>query len=188
MTDFPKPTVHIQAASETLLEFSVDRNDLKIILDSLPEGETIDRVKVEYEIQILKILSVGWSLSYFLEDSPLKQALTESFWLATQEFSATISRASSVSLSQDFDYFSELKDRLEIYIRTLDSQPDVKDPASLIGPKFAEVCSDADNVFIILSGSKMFNLAVLGVRHYLDSIELTLENPDQNASEAPLDA
>lgn len=188
MADPSKQTVHIQAASETLLEFSVDRNDLQIILDSLPESETIDRVKVEYEIQILKILSVGWCLSFFIEDSPLKQAITESFWLAAREFSGTISRASSISLSQDFDYFSEIKDRLEIYIRTLDNQPDVKDPASVIGPKFAEVCGDADNVFIILSGSKMFNLAVLGVRHYLDSIVLTLENPELDAPGAPLDA
>jgi hypothetical protein len=165
-------TVGIADAAETLLNFSIDRNDLEILLGSLPENAGIDRVRIEYEMQILKILSVGWSLSFFLEDSAVKRALTESFWTAVQEFSRNLSLASSASLNRAFDYFAILKERLDTYLKALNGQLEASDPATVMGPAFSAVCGEKDNAVAILCGSKMFHLAVSGVRHYLESVTL----------------
>jgi len=164
--------VGVKDAADILLNFSIDRNDLEILLNGLPPSADIDRVVIEYEIQILKILSVGWSLSFFLEGASTKSALTESFWAAVQEFSRNLSIASSVSLNRDFDYFAILKERLDTYLKALNGHPETRDPAVLIGPAFAAVCGDGADAIAILCGSKMFHVAVSGVRHYLESVTL----------------
>jgi hypothetical protein len=165
-------TVGIADAAETLLDFSIDRHDLDILLGSLPESAGIDRVRVEYEMQILKILSVGWSLSFFMEDSAVKRTLTETFWTAVQEFSRKLSLASSASLNREFDYFAILKERLDTYLEALKGRTETRDLATVMGPAFSAVCGEKDNAVAILCGSKMFHLAVSGVRHYLESVTL----------------
>ena len=60
----------LEEVSENLVNFSVDRDDLNRIMAMLPEDEAINRVTVEYEIPLLKIVSVGWAIAYFLENRP----------------------------------------------------------------------------------------------------------------------
>ena len=43
----------------------MDREDVKDLVANLPEETDIRGVTVEYELQILKIISVGWSISYY---------------------------------------------------------------------------------------------------------------------------
>ena len=164
--------VSIEQASEDLFDFAINRSDIKQIVQNLPEDKEINRISVEYEIQLLKILAVGWSLSFFLEDSTLKQKLSESFWNAIQNFSQSISTLSSSSTGKRINYFNNLKERLNMYLNVLDLIPDGPDPLIAIGPAFAKICGDEDNAHIILSGSKVFNLSVGGVKNYLESVQI----------------
>jgi len=63
----------LEKVSENLVNFSVDRDDLNRIMAMLPEDENVNRVTVEYEIPLLKIVSVGWAIAYFMEDRPEKK-------------------------------------------------------------------------------------------------------------------
>ena len=164
--------VSIEKASEDLFNFAIDRSDIKLILQTLPEDIKINRVSMEYEIQLLKILAVGWSISFFLDESSLKKELSESFWNAVQSFSQNISMLSSSSTGKEIDYFNTLKERLDTYLNALNLISDGPDPLVSIGPTFARICGDEDNTHIILSGSKVFNLSAGGVKNYLESIQI----------------
>jgi len=164
--------VSIEKASEDLFDFAIDRSDIKLILQNLPEDIKINRVSMEYEIQLLKILAVGWSIPFFLDKSSLKKELSESFWNAVQSFSQSISTLSSSSTGKGIDYFNTLKERLDTYLNALNSITDGPDPLLAIGPKFAEICGSKNNAHIMLSGSKVFNLSIGGVKNYLESIQI----------------
>ncbi|MBC2694550.1 MAG: hypothetical protein HF982_04590 [Desulfobacteraceae bacterium] len=164
--------ISIEKAGEDLFDFAIDRSDIKLILQSLPEDIKINIVSVEYEIQLLKILAVGWSISFFLDESSLMKKLSESFWNAVQSFSQNISMLSSSSTGKEIDYFNTLKKRLDTYLNALNLIPDNPDPLASIGPKFAKICDCKDNAHIMLSGSKVFNLSVGGVKNYLESIQI----------------
>jgi len=47
-------------AGEDLFNFAIDREDAKMLMAHLPEEADIKRSTVEYELQILKIISIGW--------------------------------------------------------------------------------------------------------------------------------
>ncbi len=173
MKSSPDPSDPIDISAENLLNFAIDRQDLKIILDSLPQNATIDRGKVEYEIQILKILTVGWALSFFLESAAAKTMIAESYWTKVQAFSQSLSLASSASLNRNFDYFSILKERLDVYVHALDRHTEKEDPTVVIGPIFARMCEDGDNPLIVLAGSKMFKHTLSSVKEYLEAEEST---------------
>jgi hypothetical protein len=174
MKSSPTSSDPFETSAENLLDFAIDRQDLKIILDSLPQNATINRGKVEYEIQILKILTVGWALSYFLEVRAVKRRLTESYWMKVQAFAQSLSLASSASLNREFDYFTILKERLDAYVGAMDRHAEKKDPAVVIGPMFARMCQDGDNPFVVLAGSKMFHHTLSSVREYLEAAKRSL--------------
>ena len=164
--------VSIEKASEDLFDFAIDRSDIKIVLQNLPQDKEINRVSVEYEIQLLKILAVGWSISFFMSESSRKKELTESFWNAIYSFSQQISGISSSSTGKEIDYFNILKERLDTYLKALNLYTDGSDPLAVIGPKFAEICGNEQDARIIFLGSKVFNFSVGGVKNYLESIKI----------------
>jgi len=164
--------VSIEKASEDLFDFAIERSDIKLILQNLPGDIKINRVSIEYEIQLLKILAVGWSISFFLDESSIKKELSESFWNAVQSFSKNISILSSSSSGKEIDYFNTLKKRLDTYLNALNLIPDGPDPLISIGPTFARICGNEDNAHIILSGTKVFNLSVGGVKNYFESVQI----------------
>ncbi|MDL2121740.1 MAG: hypothetical protein LWX51_01370 [Deltaproteobacteria bacterium] len=172
MSESSLEKVSIEKASEDLFDFAIDRSDIKLILQNLPEDIKINRVSIEYEIQLLKILAVGWSISFFLDENSLKKELSESFWNAVQSFSQSISMLSSSSAGKEIDYFNTLKERLDTYLNTLNLIPDNPDPLASIGPKFAKICGSKDNAHIMLSGSKVFNLSVGSVKNYFESVQI----------------
>lgn len=164
--------VSIEKASEDLFDFAIDRSDIKQILQNLPVDIKINRVSIEYEIQLLKILAVGWSISFFADQISLKKELSELFWNAVQNFSQNISMLSSSSTGKEINYFNTLKERLDTYLNALTLVSDNSDPMVSIGPKFAEICGSEKNAHIILSGAKVFNFSVGGVKNYLESIHI----------------
>ena len=77
----------IEITGEDLFNFAIDRQDVKWLMERLPPEADVKRSTVEYELQILKIIGVGWSISYYLTNSPQKIALLELYWNAVNEFS-----------------------------------------------------------------------------------------------------
>ncbi|MBW1841271.1 MAG: hypothetical protein JRI75_05710 [Deltaproteobacteria bacterium] len=167
-----KKKSEIETAGEDLFNFAVDREDLKMLMAHLPETADIKRATVEYELQTLKIISVGWGISYCLENSPRKNQLTELYWTAVYEFSKNLSETTELMTGHAIDYFKTLKDRLDMYLDALNKKPDAPEAVVVIGPEFAEVCGNMDDVFTVMTGSKMFTLTIGGVKEYLEAIKL----------------
>ena len=163
----------LEKVSENLVNFSVDRDDLNRIMTLLPEDEAINRVTVEYEIPLLKIVSVGWTIAYYMENRPEKKALLESFWQAIDEFSKGLSDVTNLTTGAEINYFHMIKERVDTYVQALNMQPDAKDPAAVIGPTFAGICNTPDNIHVIMTGNRAFNAAIIGVKEYLAHINIT---------------
>lgn len=162
----------IERAGEDLFNFAIDREDLKEVMEYLPLEADIRRVTVEYELQILKIISVGWSLSYYLENSPQKSQLAETYWEAIREFSKSLSTTTELLLGHDIDYFQILKDRLDMYLDALSKHPEASQPVAVIGPEFARTCGNVDDAFTVLCGARMFTATIGSVREYLEAARL----------------
>jgi hypothetical protein len=162
----------IEKAGTDLFNFAVDREDVKTLMAHLPEEAEIQRVTVEYELQILKIISVGWSISYYLEKGPHKTQLAELYWQEVQKFSETISTSTGLMTGHEIDYFQILKDRLNMYLHALNENPYLSQPVSVIGPEFARTCGNGDDVFTVLTGAKMFTAAIGSVKEYLEATKL----------------
>jgi hypothetical protein len=162
----------IEQAGDDLLNFVVDREDIKWLMSHLPEAADIKRKTVEYELQILKIISVGWSISYYLESSPHKNQLLGLYWKEVYDFSQTISTATGHIIGHDIDYFQILKDRLDMYVDALAQKPDAPEPAVVIGPEFARTCGNAKDIFTFMTGSKMFIATINRTKEYLKTIKL----------------
>ncbi len=162
--------VSIQEIAESLANYSLDRESVLFALSRLPEEPSINKVAIEYEIQLLKILSVGWAVSYFMEDHSDKKPLIESFWDVLFEFSKNLSCVTSLTIGKEVDYFKALKERIDFYLKALADAPHVKDPASVIGPAFAGLCGNMDNVHVIMAGNRIFNLSLEGVKQFLESM------------------
>jgi len=163
----------LEKASENLVNFSVDREDLNRIITLLPEDDAVSRVTVEYEIPLLKIVSVGWAIAYFMEKRSEKQALLEFFWNAIDEFSKSLSDVTNLTTGADINYFHLIKERVDTYVQALNMQPEAQDPAAVIGPTFASICNAGDIVHVIMTGNRVFNAAIIGVKEYLAHINFT---------------
>jgi len=161
-----------ETAVTCLFDYAVDRDDLQLILEGIPEDDSIKRGTVEYEMRILRIVAVGWGVSFFMPESREKTRLAEGYWHRVAEFSGQISTVSSTMSGNDIDYFQVIRQRLDQYLAVLNHYQDAGDPAIVIGPTIAKMCGSEDNPYLIISGKKMFHIVLSGVKHYLDAIEL----------------
>jgi hypothetical protein len=159
-----------ETTCKNLAEYAVNRDDIKDLVLTLPKDQNINTVTVEYELQILKIVSVGWSLNVNMENHPKKLAVSEMFWNHIREFSKEISNVTGLMIGHEIDYFEILKERFNVYVKSLDMCVKDSDPASAIGPAFAEICKANDNTFTIITGSRIFNYSVRATKEYLDSL------------------
>ncbi|RJP85082.1 MAG: hypothetical protein C4518_17125 [Desulfobacteraceae bacterium] len=162
----------VELAAQDLFDFAVDREDIKAVLAALHPNAQTPRHTLEYELAILKIISVGWSLAYFLEHSPHKAALAENFWDGVREFSQTVSTTSGLMTGQNIDYFQILKDRLNTYVGAMNEKTDATEPAAVIGPEFARTCGNADDVFTVMTGARLFIATIGSVKSYLEEVKL----------------
>ena len=162
----------IEKVRDDLFNFAIDREDIKWLMERLQKEATIERSAVEYELQILKIISVGWSISYYLENNPHKNQVLELFWMAIYEFSQHLSTTTELMIGKDIDYFQILKERLDLYVNAMAQSPEAPEPSTVIGPEFARTCGNADDIFTSMTGSKMFLSASGKVKEYLERIKL----------------
>jgi hypothetical protein len=172
MTSRTKLSINVEQAAENLVSFALDRSELFQILGQLPPDSDLNLTAVEYEMGLVKILAVGWAIAFFSDPGVTKDVLTEMFWKSIHGFCQNLSSVSSASMGKDFNYFNTLKERLGAYLAELQKEPPASDPTAVIGPKFAELCGHKDNPMAMLSGSKMFRVALNGVKTYLKSIDL----------------
>ncbi len=160
----------IKKICENLSAFAIDRADLKSILSLIEKKQAVNLVTVEYELALLRIISVGWSLSVNLENHPEKDEFALCFWNLIRDLSKDITDISFMTAGKSIDYFNIVKQRFDQYLNSLDKSIKKSDPASAIGPAFAEICKEKKNPFVIISGAKIFNLAVSSVKEYLESV------------------
>lgn len=180
MTLPKKASLNIDELTEILSEFAIDRTEMYNLLTNFPSETDLNRTTIEYEIQILRILGVGWGISYFIHDELLKQALSESYWNSIQEFANNLSSISSVSMSQEFNYFDVIKERLGIYLAETKFLTGDDDPATVIGPKFAELCDHPNDAVVIWLGCKMFQAVFNQLKTYLSGVEFINPNSASN--------
>lgn len=161
--------IDVESAGEDLFRFAIDREDVKAILGRLPTANPGDSGAVEYELQILKIICVGWSISYFLEDCPFKTPLAASYWRCVHAFSGRLSEAAGGLAGKKIDYFGILKERLDAYVDALKRESPESDPTAAIGPAFAKNCGKRDDVYTVMAGVRMFSSTVGQMRSYLEN-------------------
>lgn len=171
-----RKSVALNDSIEVFVQFALERKDIQQLIKGLPEADDISPVTMEYELQLLRILTVGWGISYFLGDTPEKSRVLESFWNRVNELSKGISEALMPSLGNDFDYFSIVKQRLEQYVKIMDENTDISDPGVAIGPLFAELCGNASHDYLILSGKAAFHLSLGDVKKYLSSVVICIDD------------
>ncbi|MGD9098642.1 MAG: hypothetical protein PVF97_11180 [Desulfobacterales bacterium] len=163
-------TADPESPAVVLFDYAVDRQDVKWLMNQLHAEADVNRHTVEYELQILKIISVGWSIAYHLENAPARQPLLEAFWNAVRAYAQSLSQTTELMIGQDIDYFQTLRDRLDTYLATMSASSEKNDPATVIGPAFAANCGNADDLFTRMAGAKMFVSVVSRVKTYLDHL------------------
>ncbi len=162
----------VEQAAEDLFNFATDRTDIKEVMFGLHEEADINRNTVEYELPFLKIITVGWSISYFISHTPYKNKLTENYWKSIREFSQGLTETTELMTGKTIDYFQVLKDRLNMYVDAMNENTDAKEPAVIIGPEFARVCGNREDVFTIMTGSRLFIATAGSVKSYLEEMKL----------------
>jgi hypothetical protein len=167
MPDPENIVAEVARMGEQLFQYAIHRGDMQTILDALPLDPPEKRVALEYEVQLLRIIAVGWAIAFYLSDSALKTPLTQRYWEQVRDLSGTLSTSASLTVGSDIDYFDILRQRLDFYVTTLNRAGKVTTPAVAIGPAFAEMCGDRDDACAMLAGSKMFTHTIDAVREYL---------------------
>ena len=170
MQQWENDKTSVEQAGQSFFDFAVDREDVKTLVAHLPEEAECKPAAVEYELQLLKIVATGWSISFFMESKPCQEQLAEIFWKLIHTFSADLSETTGLMTGRDIDYFQTLKDRLDMYVDALQDKPEMSEPAAVIGPEFARLCGNSDDVFTVMTGSRMFILTVTRVKDYLESL------------------
>jgi hypothetical protein len=168
MTDTETANDPVVQAGEHLFQYAIHRDEMNVILNGLPIDGQEKRAALEYEIQLLRIISVGWAIAYYLADNSLKTPLGNQYWEHVRVFSETLSTSASLTVGTDIDYFEVLKQRLDQYVGALDAAGEISEPAMAIGPAFSGVCGDRNDACAILAGSKMFSTTIHAVQEYLD--------------------
>ena len=168
-----KESLTIEELAENLATFAINRDELKMLLQAIPENMDLNLTTVEYELQILKILSVGWAISFYMPEGEYKIKLVQLFWEHIREISSSISNFTGTSTGRAIDYFAILKERLDLYLQEMEKIPKgCNDPSCVMGPAFAFACKSDNNAAAILTGTKMFTMSLGGVREYLDAVKI----------------
>jgi len=159
---------------EDLFNYALEREDIKLIAAGLAEECTINPDSVEYELQILKIISVGWSFAYYIQEQVIRDFLSNAYWEAVRDLCTNLSQSTGLLIGKDLDYFEIIKARFNVYVNALEKAGRGCSPASVIGPEFAAACGDKNDIFCVHAGTKLF-IGILGrVREYLIAQEVAL--------------
>ena len=172
--DEKKENISVQQTARDLATFAIDRTDLKQLLAAIPENSTLNMTTIEYELQILKILSAGWAISFYMAATDKNKApLTQMFWEFIQEVSQNISTLTETTAGKSLDYFKILKQRLNTYLEIMKEKPEEsQNPANIMGPAFAKICNSENDAMAIITGTKMFTLTLGAVKEYLNTVTI----------------
>ncbi len=174
MKDHPAGTLTVDQMAENLSAFAIDRADIKSLLGTIPEGHPIDLNRLEYELAILKILSVGWGLAFYMPATDInKTPLTQTFWEQIREISNNVSTLTETTTGTRVDYFGILKERLDTFVQQMqENQAEETNPTGVMGPVFADACGAPNDPMVILTGTKMFALTLGSVKEYLAAVKI----------------
>lgn len=163
----------IAQMAQDLSTFAIDKTDVKSFLADIPVTGNLNLTAIEYELQILKILGVGWAISFFLPATdPDKEPLTREFWETMQQISNNISTIAATTTGKQIHYFDTLKQRLDGYVGIMQENTGTSgNPAEMIGPAFARICHADDDTRAILIGTKLFTQTLGAVKEYLNTIK-----------------
>jgi hypothetical protein len=170
-----KKTVHtIERAVEVLTGVATNREVIKRELARLPDDDAhINKSKVEYEIQLLRIVFTGWAVAYFMADHPLKINLSEAFWLSLHGFAGRISAMASAGTGGPaVDYFATIRERAQCYTDALNINMDEADPAIVVGAAFLRLCGDGGGQPVTDAGKQVFVNTLNTVKLYLDTVDI----------------
>lgn len=179
-----KQSLYVEKFGENLATFALNRDDLKGLIRTIPKSHCLNLNTIEYELQILKIISVGWAISFYMAQTDKnKKILSQFYWTHIREVSKNISKLTETTTGQKIDYFNILKDRLDTYVSVLQNVSEKKSNTSaIIGEFFSELCDAKNDPIAVLNGTKMFTLTIGAVKEYLDAVEIkkNQENPNEN--------
>ena len=157
--------------AEALFAFAIDREDVKWSLARLPAASPSLQNTVAYELQALKIITVGWSVTFLMADSPNKHSIEQAYWLAVQQFAGNLSSNAGLLIGHEIDYFGILKQRLEIYLTAIRDSPQADDPSRIVGPAFAGACGVPQDLPVAMAGARMFKNTLERVHAYLTDLK-----------------
>jgi DNA repair exonuclease SbcCD ATPase subunit len=169
-----KDTITIEKLAQNLASFAIDRADLKELMSAIPKENNLNLTTIEYELSILKILSVGWGISFFMAVTDKNKAtLTQLFWEMIKEISKKISELTQTTTGTQMDYFSILKQRLAVYVEQMQDNPEqANNPALIMGPVFADLSGSPGDAIATLTGTKMFALTLGAVKEYINILSV----------------
>ncbi len=165
----PSDTPALDPVTEGIFNFAIDREDVKWLVANLPAEVEANADTVEYELQLVKIIFVGWGILYALEESPFRQGLAEQYWQAIHELAANVSHTSGLMIGSEVDYFAEMRERLDRYLGAL-QEDNGADPAGVVGRQFARYCGAPDDLFTAMAGSRLFVATISRVKEYLAAV------------------
>lgn len=166
--------ITVDKLAQNLASFAIDRTDLKELMGAIPKENHLNLTTIEYELSILKILSVGWGISFFMAVTDKnKTALTQLFWEMIEEIARKISELTQTTTGTKMDYFNILKERLGVYVKEMQENPNqATNPALIMGPVFAHLSGSPGDAIATLTGTKMFTLTLGAVKEYINLINI----------------
>lgn len=164
----------VEDLARNLASFAIDRTDLKELMAALPRENNLNMTTVEYELGILKILSVGWGIAFYMAVTDKNKApLTETYWEMIREIAQNISTLTETTTGAKIDYFNILKERLDIFVGQMQANTtEASEPTTIMGPAFADACGSPGDPMAILTGTKMFTLTLGAVKEYLAAVKI----------------
>ena len=157
----PKQLAHL------LLNIAVNQRETKAALGGVETEAPINWVAVEYELQLMRIVTVGWAIAYFSDDIPVPEGLDETFWEGVRAYCTAVSAMTEPVLGSGADYFGTVRQRLEYYVRVMTHFADAADPVRVVGPAFAKLCGCEDSQEVIDIGRRVFSRCLARVQKQL---------------------
>jgi hypothetical protein len=177
MTEESEKRISTAEAANRLLNIAVNQNETRADIAALSGDVAASLIAAEYELQLLRIVSTGWAVSYALEDEALRRSLAGSYWEGIRTYCGAVSAMTGPVLGKDCDYFSAVRQRVDHYVQVMAHFSDVGDPARVIGPTFAKLCGCDQSTEVISLGRRVFNRCLARVQDFFARAKI--EGPEQ---------
>lgn len=164
--------INVAEAANRLLNISVNQNETRADIAGLPADAAGSLIAVEYELQLLRIVATGWTISYTVEEERLRKLLSEAFWEGIRTYCSAVSAMTGPVLGKDCDYFSMIRQRVDHYVQVMSHFPDAGDPAQVIGPTFASLCGCDQSAAVISLGRRVFTRCLARVQGFLHEVDI----------------